>query len=379
MAALDPLKRDAFLSDLQSAQTAVRQGVVALRTASANTHWSIWEKYCASICLDPTLQGIQDPIPILQVFAHRYRHGALSPSRHPVRSRTVEDALRSIGQAFTHVGAKDPRHKDGHLDFRLKRMFSCYAKFDPPPNRVKPIPVQILQFASEQTRQAPNPSNVAINDMLTLAFFFLLRPGEYTGNTTTNNHPFRLCDVQLHTGTTRHNSLTTPVTTLQTATFVTLEFTTQKNGVRGEVIGLGKSGHPYFCPVLAMVRRMTHLRAHTASPNIPLSTYWRAAQQHRVTPADISDALRCATTLLGPRYGFLAKDISARSLRASGAMALLCAKVDTDIIRLMGRWRSDEMLRYLHVQAAPIMANFASTMVLQGNFCLHPNQEVPMH
>ena len=35
-------------------------------------------------------------------------------------------------------------------------------------------------------------------------------------------------------------------------------------------------------------------------------------------------------------------------------MTLLCAKVDTDQIRLIGRWRSDEMLQYLHVQAEPI-------------------------
>jgi hypothetical protein len=32
-------------------------------------------------------------------------------------------------------------------------------------------------------------------------------------------------------------------------------------------------------------------------------------------------------------------------------MALLCAHVDTEIIHLVGRWCSDEMLRYLHVQA----------------------------
>jgi hypothetical protein len=34
-------------------------------------------------------------------------------------------------------------------------------------------------------------------------------------------------------------------------------------------------------------------------------------------------------------------------------MALLNGGVDTDIIRLIGRWRSDKMLRYLHVQAEP--------------------------
>ena len=59
-------------------------------------------------------------------------------------------------------------------------------------------------------------------------------------------------------------------------------------------------------------------------------------------------------------------------------MALLCAHVDTDIIRLVGRWRSDEMLRYLHVQAEPVMRQFANLMVIGGNYTLLPAQDVPL-
>jgi hypothetical protein len=58
-------------------------------------------------------------------------------------------------------------------------------------------------------------------------------------------------------------------------------------------------------------------------------------------------------------------------------MALLCAKVDTNIIRLVGRWRSDEMLRYLHLQAYPLMHTFARQMHSQGSFTLLPGQTVP--
>jgi hypothetical protein len=59
-------------------------------------------------------------------------------------------------------------------------------------------------------------------------------------------------------------------------------------------------------------------------------------------------------------------------------MALLCAHVDTDIIRLLGRWRSDEMLRYLHVQAQPIMRDFSRRMLVGGSFTLLPNQDIPI-
>ena len=84
--------------------------------------------------------------------------------------------------------------------------------------------------------------------------------------------------------------------------------------------------------------------------------------------------------ILGPALGFLPTDISARSLRASGAMALLCAQVDSDVIRLPIRWRSDEMLvRYLHIQAKPVMRDFASSLLTHGNFVLTPNQDVPCY
>ena len=54
-------------------------------------------------------------------------------------------------------------------------------------------------------------------------------------------------------------------------------------------------------------------------------------------------------------------------------MALLCAAVDTDIIRLIGRWRSDEMFRYLHTQAAPLTKNVSRRMVDSGDYVLVPN------
>jgi hypothetical protein len=57
-------------------------------------------------------------------------------------------------------------------------------------------------------------------------------------------------------------------------------------------------------------------------------------------------------------------------------MALLCARVDPDIIRLVSRWRSNEMLRYLHLQAYPLMRTFARRMCDAGNFSLLPDQDI---
>jgi hypothetical protein len=277
------------------------------------------------------------------------------------------------------MGSPDPRFTpQGKLDFRIKRILACYSRHDDPPARVKPIPVPILQHVMAQAHLlAHDPVNQAMADMICLAFFFLLRPGEYTGTASTTQ-PFAWRDVSFYLGDHRLDKTTAAHAHLLTATFVTLEFTTQKNGVRGEVIGLGRSGDPHFCPVLAAARRILHLRDATAPIHQPLASYVHPATQrlHRITPTELTQLLRLSVQILGPTYGFLPKDISARSLRAAGAMALLCANIDTDRIRLLGRWRSDEMLRYLHVQAEPIMRHFSSRMLAGGNFTLVPNHEV---
>ncbi len=62
--------------------------------------------------------------------------------------------------------------------------------------------------------------------MIILAFFFLLRPGEYTDNNgDTNKHPFLLGDIQLFIGDTRLNLLTDSDARLKQARFAPLTFT----------------------------------------------------------------------------------------------------------------------------------------------------------
>jgi hypothetical protein len=53
-----------------------------------------------------------------------------------------------------------------------------------------------------------------------------------------------------------------------------------------------------------------------------------------------------------------------------------CVEVITDQICLLERWRSDEMLHYLHVQALPVVAPLASLMVLHGFYTFIPNNRL---
>jgi hypothetical protein len=108
------------------------------------------------------------------------------------------------------------------------------------------------------------------------------------------------------------------------------------------------------------------------APHLYLSFLSSSAQPTRMTAT-----LRLSATALYLTLGIDLQHISARSLRAGGAaMALLCARVDTDIARLVRRWRSIEMLRCLHLQAYPLMRTFARRMLSAGNFSLLPDQDI---
>lgn len=263
-------------------------------------------------------------------------------------------------------------------------MLSAYKKEDPPPHRVKPVPVSVLRRIMVIAAASPDNEIAATADMIALGFFFLLRPGEYCiSSTSSDSKPFLMQDTALFQGERKLDFITATDNELLSATFGTLEFTTQKNSVRGEVVGLAPSGDLLLCPCRALARRIIYLRSHNAPVTTPLARYFSNGRLCSITPSKITATLQAAVTFLGPSLGFLPGDVSARSLRAAGANALLFAEVDTDVIRLIGRWRSDEMLRYLHLQAAPAMRNFSRQMLQGGDFTLIPNHTVgglvPLH
>jgi hypothetical protein len=77
------------------------------------------------------------------------------------------------------------------------------------------------------------------------------------------------------------------------------------------------------------------------------------------------------------RTGIIPDEVSARLLRAGGAMALICGKVDKNLIQMIGRWHSNVMICYLHMQAQPIVQHSASKMYNNGTYAFLPNETAP--
>jgi hypothetical protein len=377
--AVPAAQRHALRADILSAREASAHAIGLERAKSTNKAWVTWTEFCTSFEVDPYLRNVDDPILFFQAYGTRVRDGRLSPSGKPVRSRSVEDAWRKVGQTMADMGYPDHRNipNTNRLVRRLALQLRGYARDDDPATRVKPVPLAIVRHP---WTNATTPKERAIADMCIVGFFFLCRPGEFVETSTrTQSRPFRLGDVTFLIDQRWYTGHTVPLETLAAARSATLCYNNQKNGVRGQGITMGTTGDPDICPVRALARRVHHLRANHADAATPIYSFWDPAvdpDRSEVFNVHVTHALRLAAAALFPILGIEAHDISCRSLRPGGATAMLCARIDRDVTQLVGRWKSDEMLKYLHVQADSLMHNYSRQMFEQGHFSYHREADV---
>ena len=103
--------------------------------------------------------------------------------------------------------------------------------------------------------------------MITVAYFFLLRPVEYTGSKS-NSTPFRLKHIAFSSGFSVFATTSTEAD-FQAAAFVKLAFTTHNNGVIDKKIVHKASGGPLLCPKSALRWHVLDLRDKNTTPSTP--------------------------------------------------------------------------------------------------------------
>jgi hypothetical protein len=379
---MPPDRRLAFGADLFRAAEASRNSISLKEQIARHNTWIVWTRFCQDHGQDPFLSSYpedRDKLDFFVVFALRYRRGELSKSGNAVRSGSVENALLAVGTRFADLGSHDPRKDSaGHLVRRLKTLLRFLKDEDPASTRVWPVNVTILDQLHATLADAPDyPRQRTIFNLCVIAFFYLCRPGEYALSSnadTGRSSPFLLQDVTFSNDEqSRYPAATCACDDVHRGTFATLTYTDQKNAVRGEAIGQHSSGHPYLDPILALRDHVLHLRSHSSTPDTPLYRYYdETGRSHDLRTIDITRALRTAAALCQHRTNIPPAQIEARSLRAGGATALMVAGKDNDTIRLLGRWKSDAMFRYLRTMAMEYSASFSRDMLTFGRYTFSP-------
>ena len=158
----------------------------------------------------------------------------------------------------------------GLMDPQLTCLYSAYSNEDPAPHHVKPLPIQIIHYATTLFHASPTPKLTASIDMIWIAFYFLLWPGEYCP--ATDNYPLCLGHVTFAIRQHKLNTYTALEPDLYRATNASLTFDNQKNHERGEIIDHTRSGHSTACPVYALAHRCMSLCRAGGTASTPLCT-----------------------------------------------------------------------------------------------------------
>jgi hypothetical protein len=214
----------------------------------------------------------------------------------------------------------------------------------------------------------------ATGDLTLIAFYFLLRVGEYTIKQSRNDSKqtvqFKMEDITFFlrndTGKLVRLGRHAPREHILAAAGANLKLDNQKNGHKGVCIHHEANGDPTFCPVRALGRRYLHIREHMGSCwTTPLSACWDTNMKREdVTDKDISRSLKSAAQALDypTTRGIPIQRVDTHSLRGGGANALSLNGYSDTQIQKMGRWTGESFKEYIRSELAEFSSGMSRAM-----------------
>lgn len=231
-------------------------------------------------------------------------------------------------------------------------------------------------YESAYSNPSASALDKAIGDLGLIAFYFLLRSGEYTKPKmvtvngvkvrATRTETFTVCDI----GFWKDGKILArrgPLTELLTADSATMKITHQKNGRMGEVVHQETTGHKGA--VCALVRRVHHILDNGGSEQTPICDCSIGNKWHSITQAEMKAKLRQTIRDMKLHRSGLDPDIVGNhSLRSGGAMALKLHGYSDTEIQKYGRWKSNTWMMYIHNQIAHLSKGVAQRMSINIPF-----------
>ena len=251
-------------------------------------------------------------------------------------------------------------------------MMEGYRREDPPAVPQLAVPITVVNTCYETALQSDDPRIQTMGQLSLIAFYFLLRVGEYTQpkyfthngirKRATRTKQFTYSNV----GFFKNNKIVSRSSSLQTlleCDSATLKISNQKNGRMGTTIHQKATGKK-CCPVRALAHRINHINQHKgASAERLLCDYFAEDKWHSATSKDIISIVRLSAKALNLHKQGIDPDlIGAHSLRAGGAMALKLHGFDNITIMKMGRWTSLTFSQYIHNQIACLSEDISRKM-----------------
>ena len=284
----------------------------------------------------------------------------------------IQDALASITKTFQLAGKTSPLYRaDGIYTLVLERMIEGYRREDPGAVPQLAVPITLPNMCYKAAMLSTSPLTQATGQLCLIAFYYLLRVGEYTQprfvlrngkkHRCTRTKQFTVGNVGFF-----KNNLVLPrnstLDTLLTADAATLKISNQKNGRMGDTIHQ-RAVTSECCPVKALAHRVHHILSNGGTNEALICSYMHDNEFHTIQSQSIIKMLRASASMLKLEKQNIDPDlIGAHSLRAGGAMALRLHGYDDTTIQKMGRWTSNTFLQYIHTQIAHLSKDISQKM-----------------
>jgi len=272
---------------------------------------------------------------------------------------------------------RQPLHQvDGeHYIKPIQHMLAGFKNFDPATEKKLACHPDLPTFACRYGhRKGASVYQQAVGDLTVIAYYYLLRIGEYTTKTRrkkkTRTRQFRAKDVTFFK-LNEHGRLE-PLpkwardSEILAADAATLRISNQKNGHAGACVHHSAIyDQELACPIKALARRIIHIRKHSKTGNAFLGSYWDDIGLGSVTDNQIRFAVKFAAKALNYEdRGMPIERMDTHSLRSGGACALHLAGYKDTAIQKMGRWapKSTSFLEYIQQQLSSFSAGMAANM-----------------
>ena len=249
----------------------------------------------------------------------------------------------------------------------MARAIEGWRRNDPPPVPQLAVPVAVPNHLYESTRTA-SIRDQAAGELSLIAFYYLLRVGEYTRARTSSRSSKRTINFQVRdVGFWKNGKIlprNSPLHVLLTADACTLKITNQKNGRMGETIHQQALTNNKSCPVRALAQRVYHILSHGGTTDTPICDFMNSKQQwDNVDPTFLIRKIRFTVKALNlADHGIDPDLVGIHSLRAGGAMAMRLNGADDTTIMKMGRWTSMTFMMYIHNQIAHLSNDLSNRM-----------------
>ena len=332
--------------------------------------------------VDPFLQDTSFSVRVclLKGFAGRVRTGYYGRGKQ-VQAGSVSSAITAVGQAIALATNTNPTKIVGSdkLLPRLQQMLDGFRKADPPTMKQLPVEADVPEYLVKLGRD-PEARELdrAIGDLTMIAFYYLLRIGEYTTKGIRNNskqtEEFKLGDIMFFRNDAQGNLRCLPrdahADLIASADGATMKLDNQKNGWKGVWVYQQANGDPIDCPVRALGRQYLHVRSHGATNRTILSAYYNGDKRFDVTAEHISTALILAARALEYPIlkGIPIDRINTHSLRSGGANALALSGYSDTQIQKMGRWRGATFKEYVRNELTCFSSGMSSDMKKKFGF-----------